>query len=1022
MSGQPDHSRAIAAAHWALRVLLALAIWCAGATSAFAAATITGVTINGQSTANVVPGSTITITLFVTLSGTTRWRRTQVDTSPASSLQQCRDNDDVTGAGNYTYTFDVVAPATDGVYSLLFAVHPNANCSSGPEATRTFANVLETDSTFPVVLSIVRNLPSPTNASPVTWTVTFDRPVTGVSTFDFSLPASGVTGTAVSGTAVSSSIYTLQSPNAGSGTLGLNVVDNDSIVGPNGRALGGAGANNGNFTGEVYVIDRIAPTIPTAGISSNNAVNPLFARVGDTVSVAFTTSDASGVQTPTATINGVAATVSGSGSSWVASRVVTAGDAEGLVTFALNVRDVPGNAATPRTTATNASSVTIDKTAPVATITCAAPCGAANPVGAGQVSWTVSFSEAVTGLSAANFNFSLTGSASASIASVSGGPSNYTVVANVSGAGVVGLNLAANLTTVRDRAANNPPANNAVAGNSYTLAGCVVTAGGACTFDAVETAGAVNSPIFTKRVGANITLDILALNGAALNTGSTAVVDVTLVVANPDGSCSAVTLAAGQTITFVPANGGRRSVTFTPTRAAPDARVKLVSNGVTACSKDNFALRPDAFTIASSNANADTGGASATATPALKAGSALFAMQASSAVGYNGTPTLYLAKLQSSGAAFTYSEVGYFRLGSWGLYDNTFAAVDAAKGECFSDAGTLGNPGTPLDPNTASAGKLGCYFGNAASPYVGRFIPDHFALSGGAVVNRSATGACTGAAFTYMGEALAPNFVLTAQNAANGTTVNYTGAFARLNIPTQLGIGAIDDPAAGVRRLVAVCPAPATPPVVPAVPCLTLGTPSGSFASGVSGVISLPMQFERSSAPAAPYTAFKVGVMPIDPDGVRIAAYNLDTVNVVAGVNQRALVAASVVRYGRMQVDNAYGSELLNLSVKVAAQYYNGSAWVASTQDSCSPLDAAGFTVTGQSGGITALNMNATHLVAGTVIAGGTGRVVLTKPTPAPTVKGRALLKSTNGYLPGTGRVTFGVYKAGPVIYVRETY
>jgi MSHA biogenesis protein MshQ len=52
----------------------------------------------------------------------------------------------------------------------------------------------------------------------------------------------------------------------------------------------------------------------------------------------------------------------------------------------------------------------------------------------------------------------------------------------------------------------------------------------------------------------------------------------------------------------------------------------------------------------------------------------------------------------------------------------------------------------------------------------------------------------------------------------------------------------------------------------------------------------------------------------------------------------------------------------------------------------------------------------------------GTGRVVLSKPTPAPTAKGRAVLKSGSSYLPGTGRVTFGVYKAGPVIYVRETY
>ena len=1037
MSAQPPDPRLAIAAQWAARMLLALLLWCAGVSSALAAATITAVTINGQNTANVVPGATISVSLYVTLTGSTRWRYTQLDTSPASSLARCIDNQDDTGPGDYILTFNAVAPDTGGVFSLLFAVHPNPNCSSGPVATRTFGNVLETDGTFPSVVSIVRNLPSPTSASPVTWTVTFDRPVSGVTLGDFGLVASGVGGTTLSGVVDSSSVYTLQTPNTGSGTLGLNVIDDDSIVGDNGRPLGGVGTGNGNFTGQVYVIDRTAPTIPTAGISSNNALSTLYARVGNTISVAFTTSDASGVQTPTATINGVAATVTGSGSSWVASRAVVAGDAEGVVTFTLDVKDVLGNTAVTRTTVTNATTVTIDKTAPVATISCSAACGTGNPVAAGQVSWSVAFSEAVTGLSTANFSFSGSGAAGASIVSVSGGPGTYTVVANVTTAGVVGLNLSANLSSVLDRAGNSPAASTAVAGNSYTVAGCTVASGGACTLDAVESGGAIGSPIFTKRVGAAVTLDILALNGAALNANSTDPVQATLVVASGSG-CAGAVVSDTVSFSFAPANGGRRSATFVPSRAASEVRVRLVSGAVTLCSNDNFALRPDSLSVSTSNATADAAGASATAATVFKAGSGAFALQASSSVGYSGTPKLAQARLlasgaalgsiagvfgaadavsgSASGAAFTYSEVGYVRLDTWGAYDDgSFAAVDSIKGECFTDA-KLGTANAPLDPNTLTSGKYGCYFGSGQSAWFGRFIPDHFALSAGAIVNRSATAACAASPFTYMGETLTASFVLTAQNFQNVTTANYTGTFARLNIPTQLGAGAIDDPAAGVRRPLAACAAPAVGP------CLARGAASGSFLNGASGAITLPLSVARGTTAVAPYTAFKLGVMPIDSDGVRIGAYNLDTVNVVAGVNQRALVASSALRYGRLQIDNAYGSELLNLSVKVAAQYWNGSAWVANTQDSCTPLGASGFTVAGQSGGITALNMNASHLVAGTAMASGAGKVVLTKPTPAPTVKGRALLQSGNGYLPGTGRVTFGVYKAGPVIYVRETY
>lgn len=1032
-----------AAVRTLLLVLVALLLWCAGVASAYAAATITSVTINGQPNATVMPGAIITVRVNVTLTDPTRWRMTEITTTPLSSLDQCRDHNDSTTAGNWFYEFDVAAPTTVGVHEIVIAVHPNANCSS-PATVRKFPGQLTVDASFPQVVSIVRVDPSPNNLDSVSWTVTFDRPVTGVTLGDFATVRNGLGGTStLSGVIESSTVYTLTaSTGTGSGTIGLNVVDDDSILGPNGASLGGAGLGNGNFTGQVYVIDRSPPTIPTASIVANG-VSTLFARVGDTISIAFTTADVGTVQTPTATIGGVAATVTGSGSNWSASRVVTAADVEGLVAFTLNVKDSLGNAALPRTTTTNGTSVTIDKTAPVASISCASPalCGTANPTTATQVSWTVNFSEAVTGLNTGNFTLSGSAAAGSSIASVSGSGSAYTVVANAVGPGVLGLNLSANLAFVRDRAGNNPGPNSAVAGNSYTLGGCLVVAGGACTFDAVETGAAAKSAIFTKRTGAAVTLDIVALNGAAINTTSTDTVVATLVVATNDAACGTVALADPISITFVAANNGRSNVSFTPKRAAGNARVKLVANGVTACSTDNFALRPDAFTITGTGAGGDSvGGAAPAASPVIKAASDVFGLQAASFIGYDGTPVYNKLRLQagvgaaaigalggafgtagadgvSAGAAFTYSEVGYFRFQSFGLYDNTFASVDSAKGECLADA-AIGGAGAPADPNTAIGGKLGCYFGNVQSAYFGRFIPDHFALSSGSITDRSAIATCAASTFTYMGEKMLPTFVLTARNGLNATTVNYAGDFARLDIPTQLSLGAIDDPAApGVRRPLAVCAA------TPTAPCLTVETPSGSFTAGVSDAILAPVTVTRIGT-TAPLTAFKVGVAPIDKDGVRIATYNLDTVNVVAGSAQRALVGETIVRYGRLQIDNAYGSELLNLSMKIRAQYWAGSGYATNTLDSCTPVLAAAFTIEAGAykGGITATNMNIANVTGGPALVAGVGKVVLSKPTPAPTVKGSAVLKSNNVNLPGSGRATFGVYKASPVIYVRETY
>lgn len=1029
-------ARRMAIAWW---LLLAVLLFCA-ATPAFAARNINFVTINGTATDTVLPGDSITIRVNATISGGSRWRSTRIETVPASSLSVCRVEPDFNFSGTYNQYFTLDAPDTNGVHDLVITLYDNPNCNGG-STQETFPGALTTDNTFPVVLSIERTDPSPTNDPQVHWTVTFDRPVTGVTGPDFLLIPGGGLGGSISGWLSGSGAvyYVVSSTGSGSGTLGLNVVDNDSITGANGLRLGGAGAGNGDFTGQVYIIDRLAPTIPSASIASNNAISPAYARVGDTVTVTFTTSDANGVATPVVTIGGVAATVSGAGNNWTASRVMTNTDTEGLVAFTINVSDLAGNAAIPRTTVTDGTSVTFDRSVPVAVIACQSPalCGPSNPTSASQVTWSVSFSEPVSGVSAANFTLSGAGT----ITAVSGSGANYSVTANTAGAGTLGLNFNANLHLVHDLVGNNPLATLAVSGNTYTIEGC---AAGACTFNVVESGAAAGTPIFTRRVGATVSLDILAMNGAAIHTTSTAVVSATLVVASNDASCGTVAVSNTVAATFTGAAAGRMPVTFTPTRAARDVRVRVDSNGSTYCSLDNFAVRPDAFAV-SGSANADPTGVSAgaaSAGPVFKAGSAPFSLSAASFAGYDGTPSINAGKVQAvtgtagvlsgslggaapasgtaSGAAFTYSEVGYFRLGVFAVYDDgAFAAVDSAKSpaECFAPSTPLAGAGTPQDPNLADGtGRIGCYFGSAQSAYFGRFIPDHFALSAGTVANRSALAACT-SNFTYMGEAMTPSFTLTAQNAANTTTVNYTGAYARLDIPTQLGRAAIDDPAApGVRTPVPVCGA------TPAHPCMTLAAASGSFVNGVATGIEAPLTVYRRPAAAAPFTAFKAAIAPVDADGVKLAAYNLDATNVVAAAADHGLVGATAVRHGRMNIDNAYGSELLNLSMRITAQYWTGTGYATNTLDNCTPLTAGDFSMDEQSGGITAANMNIANLAGGAPMAAGAGRIVLSKPAPTPASKGKVRLNSSRASLPGNGRATFGVYKAGPVIYVRETY
>lgn len=123
------------------------------------------------------------------------------------------------------------------------------------------------DVTSPSVVSISRAGANPTNAGSVAWAVTFSEPVSGVDASDFALIKTGISGASVTvGVTGSGAAYTvtMASTGSGDGSVGLNVVDNDTIRDLASNRLGGIGANNGNATGQTYTIDKTAPTaIPT---------------------------------------------------------------------------------------------------------------------------------------------------------------------------------------------------------------------------------------------------------------------------------------------------------------------------------------------------------------------------------------------------------------------------------------------------------------------------------------------------------------------------------------------------------------------------------------------------------------------------------------------------------------------------------------------------------------------------------------------------------------------------------------
>ena len=107
----------------------------------------------------------------------------------------------------------------------------------------------------PSVTSINRVDFNPARAGyAVSWTVLFNTPVTGVDATDFALiQTAGASGASISSVTGSGTTYTVTANTGSAGTLGLNLVDNDSIVSGS-TALGGAGLVNGNFTGQTYTL------------------------------------------------------------------------------------------------------------------------------------------------------------------------------------------------------------------------------------------------------------------------------------------------------------------------------------------------------------------------------------------------------------------------------------------------------------------------------------------------------------------------------------------------------------------------------------------------------------------------------------------------------------------------------------------------------------------------------------------------------------------------------------------------
>lgn len=556
-------------------------------------------------------------------------------------------------------------------------------------------------------------------------------------------------------------------------------------------------------------------------------------------------------------------------------------------------------------------------------------------------------------------------------------------------------------------------------------------AAASCAFDAVESGANPGTNIYTKVAGNagdaqyDFNLDVLALSSVStINTTYTGTVNVDLVDGSSASCPTGSGLATAQSLTFQGTDRGRKTVAFKDTNAAKNVRVRMrVGSATPACSSDNFAIRPQQFALSSNLTNANL-----TGTPKATAGST-FTLTAATTVGsgYDGTPNIDTSKVNdhagsaiasgtlsgsfaagsgtsATGNAFRYLDVGNIQFATDAVVDSGFTAVDQSA-DCIADSTS----------NTLSGGKYGCHVGSAASARFGRWHPSHYSFAG------TLTPACPSGNFTYMGQdGLGVALTVKAHANTSGTPLATDPVVSRYtsgsytNVATVTFTGDNSGAAVPVSRL----GSPAFPPA------------SAQWSAG-QYVIDDTFAFSRPVSPETPYDAFKLVTAVTDPDG-----------SLLIGSSAQQATNTTRLRYGRLRIGNAYGSELLDLPIPYEAQYWTSGGYLTHRDDSCTTFDVSSLMLGSFTQNLSACETQLAPTGSRTLTAGrlalrltrpgegNIGSVMLTQnigtTASGSTCIGATPSAATAANMPWfgsnpAGKAAFGVFRS-PYIYYRESF
>jgi hypothetical protein len=409
-------------------------------------------------------------------------------------------------------------------------------------ATSANSSSVHVDQTAPTVSVAAKSgQADPTNAQPVLFTVSASESVSDLSASDVSVVAPGGTSGPVT-----KSVVRVDGSHFTVSVGGLNTdgsADGDVSVSVNANAVHDD-AGNDNTAGSntaTVVWDRTAPTVTVAraaGQAATTNSQPI------NYTIALSEAPTSDLQASSVTVS-VPANNGGVTKSLIkvdpthytlaVSGLDPFGAGDGDVSVSVDagaVSDAAGNA----NVASNTATVVWDRTAP--TVVSSVLAGS-SPTNAGSVSWTVTFSESVTGVDATDFTLTTTGvTGTPDVTNVTGSGASYTVTASTGGgSGTVRLNVV-NDGSIHDGAGN-------------ALSGGTFTTGETYTIDRAAPAPTITSPA-NNSLTLSTTPTISGTAGTATGDAST----VTVKIYNGSGTGGTV----AQTFNNVAVTGGNWSV------------------------------------------------------------------------------------------------------------------------------------------------------------------------------------------------------------------------------------------------------------------------------------------------------------------------------------------------------------------------------------------------------------------------------------------------------------------------------